>query len=103
VGFVLGFPALVTLALHRRYKAVAFLAKDYKGGDVQRMWEVVDLVRKLLLSSAVLFMPEGSIERIAIALLISVTSQVLQVYYPVQLARTAWPTRRAWRSRSRTT
>jgi hypothetical protein len=81
VGFVAGFPVLVTLALHKRLEAVAFLVKDYKGGDVQRMWEVVDLVRKLLLSSAVLFVPEGSIERIAIALLVSVTFQVLQAYY----------------------
>jgi len=67
--------------LHRRHEAVEFLASDYKGGAVQRMWEVVDLVRKLLLSSAVLFVPEGSIERIAIALFISGTFQVLQAYY----------------------
>jgi hypothetical protein len=81
VGFVLGFPAAVTLALKRRNAAVAFLTDDYEGGDVQRMWEVVDLVRKLLLSSAVLFVPQGSIEHIAIALLISATFQVLQAYY----------------------
>ena len=54
---------------------------DYKDGTVPRMWEVVDLVKKLLLSSAVLFIPEGSIERIGSALLISVTFQVLQAYY----------------------
>jgi hypothetical protein len=81
VGFVLGFPAAVTLALKRRNAAVAFLTDDYAGGDVQRMWEVVDLVRKLLLSSAVLFVPQGSIERISIALLISGTFLVLQAYH----------------------
>jgi hypothetical protein len=80
-GFVLGFPAAVALALRRRLEVVDFLAKDYKGGDVQRMWEVVDLGRKLLLSSAVLFVPEGSVERISIALLISVTFQVQQAYH----------------------
>jgi hypothetical protein len=81
VGFVIGFPAVVAVALHRRLAAVAFLAKDYQGGGVPRMWEIVDLVKKLLLSSAVLFVPEGSIERIGIALLIAVTFQVLQAYY----------------------
>jgi hypothetical protein len=81
VGFVFGFPAVVTLALKRRHAAVAFLTADYKGGDVQRMWEVVDIVKKLLLSSAVLFVPQGSIERIGIALLICGTFQVLQAYH----------------------
>jgi hypothetical protein len=81
VGFVLGFPAVVALALRRRLEVVEFLAADYKGGDVQRMWEVVDLVKKLLLTSAVLFVPEGSIERVGIALLLSGTFQVLQAYY----------------------
>jgi hypothetical protein len=81
VGFVLGFPAIVSLALRQQHEAVAFLAADYKSGDVQRLWEVVDLVKKLLLSSAVLFVPQGSIERIGIALLISGAFQVLQAYY----------------------
>jgi hypothetical protein len=81
VGFVLGFPAVVTLALVRQNEAVEFLACDYKSGSVQRMWEVVDLVKKLLLSSAILFVPEGSISRIAFALFIAVSAQVLQAHY----------------------
>jgi hypothetical protein len=81
VGFVLGFPTVVTLALRRRYKAVAFLAKDYKGGAVQRMWEVVDLVKKLLVTSAIIFIPRGSVSRIAFALFVSVMFQVLQAYF----------------------
>jgi predicted outer membrane repeat protein len=83
VSFVLGFPVAVAVALKRDYGAVDFLVKDYvhAGSTMQRLWEVVDLVKKMLLSSAVLFVPEGSIERIAIALQISVTFQVLQAFY----------------------
>jgi hypothetical protein len=81
VGFVVGFPVIVTLALHQEHEEVGFLAADFKAGTLNQMWEVVDLVKKLLLSSAVLFVPQGSIERIAIALLISATFQVLQAYH----------------------
>jgi hypothetical protein len=81
VCFVLGFPAAVTLALVRQHEAVDFLAADYKAGTVQRLWEVVDLVKKLLLSSAILFVPEGSISRIAFALFIAVSAQVLQAHF----------------------
>jgi hypothetical protein len=81
VGFVLGFPVIVALALWQDHKALKFITNDFGPKPVQRMWEAVDLIRKLLLSSAVLFVPEVSIERIATALFISVTFQVLQVYH----------------------
>ena len=81
VGFVLGFPAFVALALHRRYKVTEFLADDYCDGTVQRQWEVVSLLRKLLLSSAVIFLPRSSVTRTGVALLVAVTFQVLQARF----------------------
>jgi hypothetical protein len=79
--FVLGFPAVMTIALRKQYEASEFLAGDYKGGVWSRMWEVVDTVKKLLLSSAIIFLPASSSMRVGIALLISVTFQVLQAYH----------------------
>ena len=56
-------------------------AADFRRGKLQRAWEALDLAKKLLLSSAVLFVPQGSVERIGIALLISATFQVLQARF----------------------
>ena len=80
-GFVLGFPVFVALALHRRYAVAEFLADDYTGGALQRQWEVVSLLRKLLLSSAVIFLPRSSVTRTGVALLVAVTFQVLQAHF----------------------
>jgi hypothetical protein len=82
VGFVLGFPAAMTLALHRRHEAVEFISGAYATQQFwPRYWEVVDSVKKLLLSSAVLFVPQGSNLRIAFALLVSVAFQLLQALH----------------------
>jgi len=87
VGFVAGFPIAMALALGKRgqgHEAAEFLAGDYADarGTVPRMWEVVDTVKKLLLTSVILAVPQTSaVLRIGFALLVSVTFQMLQVYY----------------------
>jgi hypothetical protein len=82
VCFLLGFPIALMLALRRRHEAVAFLEEDYRDdSEVARMWEVVDLVKKLLLSSALLSVPEGTLARIATALFASVAFLVMQVHF----------------------
>ena len=81
VGFLLGFPVVLALALYQRSETVAFIMVDYKANRLfQRLWEVVSIVRKLLLTTALLFVPDSSLERISIALLISVAFQVQQAH-----------------------
>ena len=87
--FVIGFPSALALALLKKYECVRFLETDYKGeaatggSSIPRMWELVGMVRKLLLTCAIVFVPPGGISRIAFALYVSVVYQlVLAIYQP---------------------
>jgi hypothetical protein len=81
MGFLVGYPAAIMHAIRSGDRAIAFLEADYRQDTmVARMWDVLEQSKKLLLSSAILLVPEGSLSRIAIALLISVFFQVLQAF-----------------------
>ena len=85
-GFVLGFPALVLVALRRRWKEVDFVAKHYADdeGAVRgwsKCWEVVVLAMPLCNTCLITAFPEGTRERIAIAVLVSATFLLLHVHY----------------------
>eukprot|EP00937_MAST-01D_sp_MAST-1D-sp2_P000236 g236.t1 len=87
--FVIGFPCALTLAMVKRYAWTQFLEADYKGeaaaggSCIPRMWEVIGMTRKLLLTCIIVFVPPGGISRIAFALYVSVAYQlVLALYAP---------------------
>ena len=78
---MVGYPLALWRALHKRWRAVAFVADDYKRKGVGRYWPVIDFAKKLFLSSLVLFFPEGTSTRISMAVLVAGIVLVALVWY----------------------
>jgi hypothetical protein len=83
VFYVFGLPAFCAYAIWRREPAVSFLAEGYRRdkGRVVLGWEVIEMVRKFILTSAVIFFNEGSSMQVATAVLVSISFLVLHVCY----------------------
>ena len=85
-GYVLGFPALMLVALRRRWAEVDFVAKHYVDDEGEqrgwsKCWEVVILAMPLCLTCLINVFPKGTRERIAIAVLLSGGFLLLHVRY----------------------
>jgi hypothetical protein len=91
--YVIGFPVFVlrTLWSYRHHQTsipssdlmLGFLMQDYRSEMPALLWEGVEMVRKLLLSTISVFFPDKSIVCVATALLISTVFFSLQnVYAP---------------------
>jgi hypothetical protein len=72
VVYVVGLPLAVVLALRRHIPSVAFVSDGYREHPLMRYWEVLEMARKLLLSSAVLLFDKGTSMQIAVATVLSV-------------------------------
>jgi hypothetical protein len=70
--YVVGLPLAVVLALRRHIPSVAFVSDGYREHPLMRYWEVLEMARKLLLSSAVLLFDKGTSMQIAVATVLSV-------------------------------
>ena len=81
VGFIAGFPALAAWALYQRWPSAAFFAEHYHDHGVQRYWEVVDMLKKVLLTSIIFVFEKGTRERITMAVLIAGAFLLLHVRY----------------------
>jgi hypothetical protein len=83
VFYVFGLPAFCAYSIWRREPAVTFLAEGYRTdkGRVVLGWEVIEMVRKFILTSAVIFFNEGSSMQVATAVLGSIFFLVLHVCY----------------------
>jgi hypothetical protein len=81
VFFIVGFPALTAVTLRRRYPSAAFLTEHYHDHGPRRYWEVVDMLKKVLLTSFLLVFDEGTRARIAMAVLIAGVFLLLHVRY----------------------
>jgi ABC-type branched-subunit amino acid transport system substrate-binding protein len=87
VMYVFGYPLLVMYQLYlhgsggKQYVDLRFLQDDYKHGTPLAYWEVVDLLRKLLLSVMGVFWSSQSTLCVGTALLISAFFTGLQAQY----------------------
>ena len=80
-AYVVGLPVAVVLAVRRRLPTLTYLNDGYRGHPVTRYWEVLEMGRKLLLSSAVLLFEKGTSMQIAVATVCSVVFLVLHTLY----------------------
>ena len=73
VFYVAGLPSLAFFSIVRRKSSVAFLSDGYRedGGLLVHAWEVVEMLRKLMLTSSLIFWPKGSVVQITVAVLVS--------------------------------
>jgi hypothetical protein len=94
VMFVIGFPAMVLLALMKyrrvflktktfdsRKFSLGFLTDDYKQDSLSMLWEWMEMVRKLSLSLIGVLFPDKGPTSIACALILSVLFWVLHAQY----------------------
>jgi hypothetical protein len=83
VCYVAGLPILAFVAVIRRSPSIEFIAAGYRtdGGRVILGWEVVEMVRKFLLTSAVIFWPKGSCVQVAVAVMVSMFFLGFQLYH----------------------
>jgi hypothetical protein len=79
--YVLGMPAVVSWAVSRRDSGWAFVGDSYHDNGVARYWEVLEIVRKLLLSAGVLYFNKGTSMQITVAVLLSAISLVVHALY----------------------
>jgi hypothetical protein len=81
VAYVVGLPVVVVLAVRRRIPALAFVSDGYREHPLTRYWEVLEMARKLLLSSAVLLFEKGTSMQIAVATVLSVVFLIAHALY----------------------
>jgi hypothetical protein len=91
VAYVIGLPVVVGLALYRqrpfhlggyvRIPSLAFVSNGYRTSRWTRYWEVLEMARKLLLSSAILLFEKGTSMQIAVATVVSVVFLILHALY----------------------
>jgi hypothetical protein len=83
VFYIAGFPCLVLYCVLSRSPSIEFISNGYRtdGGRVCLGWEVVEMVRKFLLTSAVIFWPKGSCVQVTVAVLVSTFFLVFHVYH----------------------
>jgi hypothetical protein len=81
VVYVFGLPAFIAHEAMTGSGAISFYAEGYRTdrGRLALGWEVLEMFRKFLLTSAVIFFHQGSVEQVAIALVLSVMFLVLHV------------------------
>jgi predicted outer membrane repeat protein len=81
LAFVFGLPLYVANGVWSGDGAISFYTEGYRagGGRLALGWEVLEMVRKFLLTSAVLFLDQGSVRQVASALVVSVLFLVLHV------------------------
>ena len=79
--YVLGLPMYVARDVRRGSNAICFYAEGYRTdrGRLALGWEVLEMLRKFLLTSLVLFLHQGSVAQVAVALVVSVCFLVLHV------------------------
>jgi hypothetical protein len=81
VVYVLGLPVFVARDVWRGSNAIRFYAEGYRTdrGRLALGWEVLEMLRKFILTSAVLFLHQGSVAQVAVALVVSVCFLVFHV------------------------
>jgi hypothetical protein len=79
--YVLGLPMYVARDVRRGSSTIRFYAEGYRTdrGRLALGWEVLEMLRKFALTSAVLFLHQGSVAQVAVALVVSVCFLVLHV------------------------
>jgi hypothetical protein len=79
--YVLGLPMYVARDVWCGRNAISFYAEGYRTdrGRLALGWEVSEMFRKFVLTSVVLFCHQGSVEQVALALVVSVCFLVLHV------------------------
>jgi hypothetical protein len=81
VAYVAGLPVAVVLAVQRHIPALAFVSDGYREHPLTQYWEVLEMGRKLLLSSAILLFEKGTSMQIAVATVLSVIFLILHALY----------------------
>jgi hypothetical protein len=83
VFYVLGLPCLALFSVIRRSPSIEFISAGYRtdGGRIILGWEVVEMLRKFLLTSAVIFWPKGSCIQVAVAVMVSMFFLAFQMYH----------------------
>jgi hypothetical protein len=81
--YVAGLPILAFVSVIRRSPSIEFIAAGYRtdGGRIILGWEVVEMVRKFLLTSAVIFWPKGSCVQVAVAVMVSMFFLGFHLYH----------------------
>jgi predicted outer membrane repeat protein len=81
--YVAGLPIVALFSVIRRSPSIDFIAAGYRtdGGRIILGWEVMEMVRKFLLTSAVIFWPKGSCIQVAVAVMVSMFFLALQMYH----------------------
>jgi hypothetical protein len=83
VFYVVGLPCLALFSVIRQSPSIEFISAGYRtdGGRIILGWEVVEMLRKFLLTSAVIFWPKGSCIQVAVAVTVSVFFLAFQMYH----------------------
>jgi hypothetical protein len=71
--YVIGLPSIAFYSIIHGSASTAFISDGYRtdAGRICLGWEVVEMIRKLLLTSAVIFCNKGSCMQISVAMLVS--------------------------------
>jgi hypothetical protein len=83
VFYVAGLPCLALLSVIRRSPSIEFISAGLRtdGGRIILGWEVVEMLRKFLLTSAVIFWPKGSCIQVAVAVMVSMFFLAFHMYH----------------------
>jgi predicted outer membrane repeat protein len=83
VFYVIGLPCLALFSVIRRSPSIEFISAGYRtdGGRIILGWEVLEMLRKFLLTSAVIFWPKGSCVQVAVAVMVSMFFLAFQMYH----------------------
>jgi hypothetical protein len=81
--YVVGFPLVTLRFVILRKPAVAFISSGYRkdGSTVVLAWEVTEMLRKFLLTSALIFWSKGTCIQVTVAVLVSIFFLVFHVYH----------------------
>jgi hypothetical protein len=83
VFYVAGLPVMALVSVFRRSPSIEFIAAGYRtdGGRIILGWEVLEMARKFLLTSAIIFWPKGTCIQVAVAVIVSIFFLTLHMYY----------------------
>jgi hypothetical protein len=93
VVYVAGFPLFALHSVIHRGPAIHFIAEGYRAdsGSIVLGWEVIDLLRKFLLTCAITFWPKGSCIELALAVMISVFFLAFHIHHmPFESVSNNW-------------
>ena len=81
--YVVGLPLITLRFVILRKPAMAFISSGYRkdGSTVVLAWEVTEMLRKFLLTSALIFWPKGTCIQVTVAVLVSIFFLVFHVYH----------------------